>query len=69
MMLYKLEIMDHKAAEKQGTLVSVLGLPIPVVLSRDLAVEVLPIPLCSLHYVRSSLDAGLVMLFFTMVIC
>lgn len=45
MMLYKLEIMDHKAAEKQGTLVSVLGSPIPVVLSKDLAIEVLPLPL------------------------
>ncbi|KAG0582252.1 hypothetical protein M758_3G044900 [Ceratodon purpureus] len=41
MMLYKLEIMDHKAAEKQGSLVPVLGSPIPVVLTRDSAIEVL----------------------------
>ena len=47
MMLYKLEIMDHKAAEKQGLLVPVLGSPIPVVLTRDLAIEVLT-PLCSI---------------------
>lgn len=40
MMLYKLEIMDHKAAEKQGTLVSMLGSPIPVVLGKDLGLEV-----------------------------
>lgn len=47
MMLYKLEIMDHKAAEKQGSLVPVLGSPIPVVLARDSAIEVLLTPLCS----------------------
>ena len=46
MMLYKLEIMDHKAAEKQGSLVPVLGSPIPVVLTRDSAIEVLTL-LCS----------------------
>lgn len=59
-MLYKLEIMDYKAAEKQGTLVAVLGPPIPVVLSRDLAIEVLPLPLCTLPYT---------LLFVTLVIC
>jgi hypothetical protein len=47
MMLYKLEIMDHKAAEKQGSLVPVLGSPIPVVLTRDSAIEVLTL-LCSI---------------------
>lgn len=41
MMLYKLEIMDHKAAEKQGTLVSMLGSPIPVVLGKEIAIEML----------------------------
>lgn len=47
MMLYKLDILDHKAAEKQGSLVPVLGSPIPVVLTRDLAIEVLLTPLLS----------------------
>lgn len=41
MMLYKLEIMDHKTAERQGSLVPVLGAPIPIVLTKDVAIEVL----------------------------
>lgn len=48
MMLYKLEIMDHKTAERQGSLVPVLGAPIPIVLTKDVAIEVIFSPLCPL---------------------
>jgi len=39
-MLYKLEILDHKARERQGLIGPSLGAPIPVVLSKDNALEV-----------------------------
>lgn len=48
-MLYKLEILDHKARERQGLIGPSLGAPIPVVLSKDNALEVLYLlPFCLL---------------------
>lgn len=39
--LYKLEVLDHKARERAGVIVNTLGSPVPVLLSFDAAVEAL----------------------------
>lgn len=40
MMLFKLEIMDHKARERAGLIIPTFSAPIPVVLKLDSALEV-----------------------------
>lgn len=40
MMLFKLEIMDHKARERAGLIIPTFSAPIPVVLKPDSAMEV-----------------------------
>lgn len=48
-MLYKLEILDHKARERQGLIGPSLGASTPVVLSKDNALEVFYLlPFCLL---------------------
>lgn len=39
--LYKLEVLDHKARERAGVIATTLGSPVPVLLSFDAAVEAL----------------------------
>ncbi|XP_004232643.1 uncharacterized protein [Solanum lycopersicum] len=39
--LYKLEVLDHKARERAGVIANTLGSPVPVLLSFDAAVEAL----------------------------
>lgn len=39
-MLFKLEILDHKARERQAALVAMVGMPMPVVLSKEYVLEV-----------------------------
>lgn len=38
--IFKLEVLDHKARERAGVITPTLGSPIPVLLSFDAAVEV-----------------------------
>jgi hypothetical protein len=40
MMLFKLEIMDHKARERAGLIIPTFSAPIPVILKLDSAMEV-----------------------------
>lgn len=39
-LLFKLEVLDHKARERAGLITPTLGAPIPVLLRLDTAIEV-----------------------------
>lgn len=40
-LLFKLEVLDHKARERAGLITPTLGSPIPVLLQLDVAIEVI----------------------------
>lgn len=40
-LLFKLEVLDHKARERAGVITPTLGSPIPVLLQLDFAMEVI----------------------------
>ena len=40
-LLFKLEVLDHKARERAGVITPTLGSPIPVLLQMDAAMEVM----------------------------
>ncbi|PON37053.1 Enhancer of polycomb protein [Parasponia andersonii] len=49
-LLFKLEVLDHKARERAGVITPTLGSPVPILLQQDAATEALPSQAQSVRY-------------------
>lgn len=55
-LLFKLEVLDHKARERAGLITPTLGAPIPVLLRLDTAIEALQVQIIKYSVIQSVYD-------------